>query len=302
MDKLLILGINGFTGKHIQRYLKKNRVYDEFEIVGADQQIDKISNIRYIKADLTNYYNLENILAAVKPEYIINLIGTYKSETPFETLLEINALLTRNIFNILLKNGLNLKKMLIVGTAAEYGFEQNLPIKENFNTIPSSDYGLTKSIQTNISLYYYKNFDLEIIIARPFNIIGKNIPPDLSIGSFIRQLKNAKDGDSIYVGRLNTKRDFLDISDVINAYFSILKKGKSGQIYNICSGKSYYMIDILNQLIKLSKKKVHIMQKPEFVKSADISDIYGDNTKLMHDTKWQQQIDIYRSLELAMGD
>ena len=89
---------------------------------------------------------------------------------------------------------------------------------------------------------------------------------------------------------------------MIAAYFSVLKKGVNGQIYNICSGRSIFMKDILKHLIKLSKKKIHVIKKPEFVKNNDISDIYGDNTKLINDTQWEQQIDVYRSLELAMRD
>ena len=297
MNKLLILGINGFAGRHIQHNLDNNNLKMSYEIVGVDQIVDRLADVKYIEADLTKKKNIEKILTEEKPDYILNLIGTYKKNDDFNTLLNINALITRDLLEVIINNKLKIKNTTIIGTAAEYGYDDTLPIKENLNTIPVNNYGLSKLIQTNICLYYQKKYSLNICIARPFNIIGNNLPKNLSIGSFVHQIKNAKDEDTIFVGNLNTKRDFLHINDVISAYFCILEKGKRGKIYNICSGRSYYIKDILDYLVKTSGKKINIVVKSEFIKKDDIEDIYGDNAELVHDTGWKKKIDIYASLD-----
>jgi GDP-4-dehydro-6-deoxy-D-mannose reductase len=300
MDKLLILGINGFTGKHILRYIDKHRLLEIYKITGVDKHVESGSEIETIKSDLCVKNKLESVLSSTQPDYILNLIGAYKRGLSFRTLLEVNALIARNLFDIILRNNLNVKKTLVIGTAAEYGSKHKLPIIENVSEIPLNEYGLTKSIQTSISLFYQQNFGMNICVARPFNIIGKDIPADLAIGSFVKQIQQAKNGDTISVGNLSTKRDYLYIDDIISAYFSILNKGKIGEIYNICSGESYGMNEILSYLIKLSRKRIHIKIKPELVKKDDINDIYGDNRKLIEDTQWKKCFDIWRSLEMLM--
>jgi len=74
------------------------------------------------------------------------------------------------------------------------------------------------------------NYRIPLNIARTFNIIGKYISPSLSIGSFVKQIKEARAHDSIHVGNLNAKRDYLDIVDVGAAYWKILLKGQNGKI------------------------------------------------------------------------
>ena len=121
--------------------------------------------------------------------------------------------------------------------------------------------------------------------------------PALSIGHFIQQIQDAADGDNISVGNIKTKRDFLDIEDVISAYWQILIDGKSGEIYNVCRGESTFIKEILGYLIQLSNKSLNISVKKELIKKFDILDSFGDNSKLLHDTHWMPSIDINESLE-----
>lgn len=302
MDKLLILGINGFTGKHMQAYMAERISPDAYEIVGVDRQIDPVSDIEYMEADLTKNHELKKVLTSVRPDYIINLVGIFQRQVPFDKLLQVNAFITKHMFETIQSENIEVKKTLIVGTAAEYGYRDALPIKESRTSIPLSEYGLSKSIQTQIALYYHSNYHFKVNIARPFNIIGRNISNDLAIGSFVQQIKRTEPGGTIYVGNLQSKRDYLDISDVIHAYFSILEKGVDGKIYNVCRGRSHRMEDILSQLVAAAEKEIHIAKDNTFINKNDISDIYGDNTQLKTDTGWQQLVDIQTALASAMGD
>ena len=117
MDKLLILGIHGFTGKHIQNYIKKHGLSQIYRITGVDKNIESLSEFETIKADLSREDDLERVLLSSQPDYILNLIGTYKRGVSFHELLEINAIITRNLFDVILRNDLNVKKTVVVGTA-----------------------------------------------------------------------------------------------------------------------------------------------------------------------------------------
>lgn len=301
MDKILVLGINGFTGKHFQDFIVKNKLLKEASFVGADQAIEKRIDIDYKKIDLSCYKDFENLILDVAPDYIINFAGIFSSKS-FSELEDINAGIARNMFEIILRNRLAVKNILLIGSAAEYGLNSNFPISEEAQLNPVSPYGVSKVIQTVYANYYYANFGANLNIARTFNVAGRYLSPLLSVSSFVEQIRKARNGDKILVGNLNTKRDFLDIADVVNAYWKILMNGKRGQVYNVCSGKSLYMKDALDFLIKKSGKKISIEVKKEYLRKNDLLDSYGDNSKLKLDTGWKEEKDIFFSLSAMLEE
>jgi GDP-4-dehydro-6-deoxy-D-mannose reductase len=296
MNKVLILGINGFTGKHFQDYIAKNRLEERYFFVGADREIERKINIDYRKIDLLDWQNLQELVIDVAPDYIMNFVGIFRANE-FSTILGTNAELSRRLLDIVVNEGLSIRKLLFIGSAAEYGMNSNLPLIEDADLSPVNFYGLSKVIQTHYVRYYYRKFNTNVNIARTFNIIGKCMLPMLSIPSFLKQVREVDDGGVIYVGNLNTKRDFLDVSDIVDAYWKILFEGHPGEIYNVCRGRSYLMKDILDYMIEKSGKIIDVTVKDEYVKIDDISDIYGDNSKLVNDTGWNCRIGVYEAVD-----
>ncbi len=295
MDKVLVLGINGFTGQHFDNYIIKNALNNKFEFVGVDKEINRDFSIRCVKTDLLQADSISDLIEKESPVYVINLVGTFQSKI-FDTFLAINAGITQKLFEAILKGKMNVRKLLLIGSAAEYGIPSTLPIKEETPLHPLNWYGLSKVIQTNYAQFYVRNYDLPVIIARTFNIIGRGISPALSIGGFIERIAKANEGEVIEVGNIETKRDFLDIEDVLDAYWKLLIKGKSGEIYNVCRGESHYTKDLLDYLIKMAKKSLKININKGFFKSNDILDIYGDNSKIVNETSWKPKISIFDAL------
>ncbi|MDP2939813.1 MAG: GDP-mannose 4,6-dehydratase [Candidatus Omnitrophota bacterium] len=297
MDKVLILGINGFIGRHFQNYIVEKNLISDFSFTGVDKtEPDKFTGIKYKKIDLLDYSSFQELILEESPDYIINLTGTFNSEN-FELMEDINVGISRSIFKILLKKGVRIKNILLIGSAAEYGLNNNLPINEYEPLNPINPYGFSKSMQTLYALFYFNNFGINVNIARTFNLVGKDISTSLSIGSFANQIKKAQNGDTIYVGNLNTKRDFLNVEDAISAFWKILINEKKGEIYNVCSGRSYFIKDILNFLIEKSKKKLNVSVKKEYIKTSDTMDSYGDNAKLRKDTGWREENNIFTALK-----
>jgi GDP-4-dehydro-6-deoxy-D-mannose reductase len=299
MEKVLILGINGFSGTNFQHYINKNELYQLYHFFGADIQISNSYEnnvIENFQIDLSKYENLETLLLKIKPDYIINLIGIFHTQD-YSTLLDINANLSQKLFQIIKLTKLNIKKILIIGSAAEYGKNLELPLKETSNFEPVNNYGLTKSFQTQLALFHAKIYSLNVCIARTFNIIGKGISKSLAIGAFIERIQNAKSGGTIQMGNPKTKRDYLDIEDVIDAYWKLLLNGKSGEIYNVCLGKSINIRELLLKMIEHTGKELAIETNPDWVKPNDLVDSYGDNSKIQKEINWKPEIDIDKSIK-----
>jgi GDP-4-dehydro-6-deoxy-D-mannose reductase len=117
------------------------------------------------------------------------------------------------------------------------------------------------------------------VVARTFNTLGKGLSKNLSIGSFMAQINATLDGGSIRVGNINTSRDFLHIANVVSRYWQLLLKGKSGEIYNICSGAPRTIRSVLEDLIRESGKSLKMEIDPSRFKEGDIDSIYGDSSK-----------------------
>lgn len=295
--KILILGSNGFSGQHLQKYLKEEKK-NKFEVFCSDINKPIIKSSKFFKADLVNYINVKNLIRETKPDYIINCSGTYNN-SDFKQYYNINVLISNNIYHSLL-NIKNLNpKILIIGSAAEYGFPGKLPIKETQKLNPVSFYGWLKVIQTYQALYYYKNFNLQILIARPFNLLGPGLSDTLSISSFCNQVYKNKKGEKsiIKAGNLNTKRDFIDIRDTIRAYIDIVLYGKAGEVYNICFGKSWNLKNIVYKIMKLSGFKVNLIYDKNRTRKNDVSDIYGSYAKINKLSGWKPEISLTSSLQ-----
>ena len=95
---------------------------------------------------------------------------------------------------------------------------------------------------------------------------------------------------------MKSKRDFLDVRDVCYGLVAIAEKGESGEMYNICSGRSHSIEDILRLMIEYAGIDVEIVVDETKIKSGDVDDIYGSNKKLMQTTGWQPTISVSKSI------
>ncbi len=286
-SKILIFGISGFTGKHLVRYLVRNNLLNDYYVKGYDiNESPENYPVETQILDLTLKNELEEIIISEKPDYIINLACS-TNNNDFESLIKINVNLPKNIIDIIISKKIILKKLLLIGSAAEYGSNINLPLTEESELCPVNLYGLSKVYQSKLAEYYFRLHSININVARTFNIFSDDLPANLSIGSFIKQINDLEDGGTLNVGNLNSKRDFLQIENIIDAYWKILITGKNGQVYNVCSGKSILIKDILDWLISKSGKKININCETSRYKEFDIIDSYGDNKKLLNQLSWK---------------
>lgn len=296
MDKVLILGIDSFTGRHFQRMIVAAGLAEQFQFVGIDRQ-ETAAPFRCLVRPRFVYSVIEELLATERPDYIVNLVGTPFAAT-YDELLYVNAGITKYICDALLRLGLPVKKVLAVGSAAEYGRPTELPLTEASSLNPVNEYGLVKSIQSQYCRYYHQVHGLQVTVARTFNILGPGMPATLSIPMFIRQLKDGV--ETIRTGNLDTKRDYLPIADVVRAYWDILQRGAGGEIYNVCSGRSVAIRDILRFLIDNSGRNPQVEINGDLVKAQDIADSFGTNLKLTS-LGWSQEKDIYQVLTEMLG-
>src|SRR5689334_293949 len=132
-------------------------------------------------------------------------------------------------------------RVLIVGSAAEYGVvsESELPTTESQATRPVGAYAIAKVATTSAALNYARQHGLHVVVARPFNIVGAGVPATLLTGALLERIRIALDTGAglVKVGNLESRRDFVSVEDVADAYVKLLEGDFSGEIFNLCSGR-----------------------------------------------------------------
>lgn len=310
MKKVFITGITGFAGSHLADYLSSK---NEFEITGTYLTTDSKKNIqtdavKLIQVDLQDAQKVADIIESVKPDYIYHLAAL---PSPAESFKNPSEFLTNNIsaeVNVLeavKKHNLLQTRILIVASGDMYGMIQpgELPVNESVPLRPTSPYAVSKIAQDYLGLQYFISYGILIIRVRPFNHVGPRLSPQFVISAFSKQIaeiEKKKKEPIIRVGNLESKRDFTDVSDMVRAYQLILEKGTPGEVYNIGSGKSYKIADILAQLLQLSSVDIKVEVDQKLLRPSDIPDIVCDYSKLSMVTGWKPQVSIVETLKKTL--
>jgi len=296
---IMVLGANGFLGKNFIKFVSENHLFSVVYKVD-NKGLSKKKKENFFKCDIIERKELKKLLKQTRPDYIFHFAGLTNS-SEWKEFYEANVETTCSLFDSV-QSIYNYKpRIIIAGSAAEYGqvMSDSLPIKEDSMLNPNSKYGVSMVWRYYAAKFFY-NCGLEVISCRIFNILGPGLPENLSIASFVKQIVDIERGKTkpfISTGNLTTKRDFLDVSDIVNAVLLSGLKGKSGESYNICSGKSEYIKKILFFCIKHSKvKNLKIRINKIKIRKFDIADIYGSNVKITRNLGWKQKVSLEESI------
>lgn len=304
MRKALVTGAGGFVGSHLIEYLLKEGI-NVTAVLHPKNELSNLKNvankIEIIRTDLTNKIAARK-LATKKTDYVFHLAAF---SSPPESFKNPQRTIKNNVFaQLYLLQALSEKKsnakILIVGSADEYGMvdKKNVPVNEETPLVPTSPYAISKVAQDLLGYQFFLSYGLKIIRVRPFNHIGPRQSTNFVVPSFASQIANIekKGNGELRVGNLNSYRDFTDVRDIVRAYLLSLEKGKYGEVYNIGSGKSYLISDILDKLLSFSKAKIKIIKDDKKYRAEENFEVYCDYSKFKKDTNWQPRINIERTL------
>lgn len=292
MPSALITGISGFVGNHLSTHLLKLG----WQVSGFDKRaVASESNI--FIGDIADGNVFQSVLSECKPDVIFHLAGLIKSTRP-EMLYHANLLSTVTLFESVLETGQH-PVVIVASSSAVYGSGfGGRPITEKFRPRPATHYGVSKLTQETATLRYFDTFQLPVMIVRMFNLLGPGQSPDLACSAFARQIALAEvSGDhKIVTGDLSAYRDFVDVRDTVRAFALLAEKGKSGQIYNVCSGRAVLMRKCLDVILSMSPQQFEVHLDAGKVQRQDVPVQVGSARKLQQLTGWRPQISLKQSL------
>ncbi|MCZ7401426.1 MAG: GDP-mannose 4,6-dehydratase [Candidatus Methanoperedens sp.] len=298
--KIIITGINGFIGRNFLHVILEKS--PDAQIYGIYRALRTVEHFIPVECDLSDREKVKCVLSEIRPDYIFHFAGTAYTND-WDILFSSNVRTTLNLLESVKELEFN-PRIVIIGSAAEYGIAQKMPVNEMTIPNPASPYGASMCCRTNVALVF-RNMGFDIIIGRVFNTTGADVTERTPVGSFARQIAQIEKGINepvIYAGNLEPVRDFIDISDVAEAFYALAMKSEKGGIYNICSGAGHSIADILDIYVKLiPHHKITILKDKSLLRKNDIPSMYGDYTKIKEETGWEPSVPLNESLKSTLN-
>ena len=207
MKKVLVTGGVGFIGSNLIKELKKL----DFEIVSLDNYStgsvnNQIENVRYINDDITNIYKIDNDF-----DFCFHLAAQSRVQPSFnnpEESLRVNVIGTSKVLEWSKKNN---TKIIYAGSSSKHHNPSDSP------------YAMYKYLGEEICKLYKTSFNINVQIARFYNVYGPGENADEKFGNVIGiwKAKIIKGEPLPIVGDGEQKRDFIHVLDIVDGLIKI---------------------------------------------------------------------------------
>lgn len=313
---MLITGFSGFVSRHFLNYLVENNL--SYEVLGVDVNPPKFAMEDYAptlamsfeQVNLLDKEAVEDMIAIFRPDYILHLASfssvAYSWQHPADCFMN-NTSIFLNVTEALRKHDLCDCRLLSVGSSEEYGDvkKEELPLQEDMPLVPVNPYAVARVSQEMMAKVLADSFGMQIMLTRSFNHMGPFQDERFVIPSFVRRIldiaeSGAKSGE-IETGDTSIVRDFVDVRDVVRAYYRLLLDGKAGEVYNICGEKGVSLAEVVDQIADIVGVSVTTRVNPDFVRPGDNQVVIGSAEKIRQDIGWTAEIPLRQTLMDMIG-
>lgn len=237
LPKLLITGANGFTGNHACSHFAKAG----FKVIAVVRNHAPAGLFQTELCDLTNKKAVTEMIKKVKPQYLLHLAGqNHVGESWIDPVSSLEANLLSTLYLIeALRHENPTCKIIVVGSALQFNPQEISTLKH--------PYSLSKTLQVLIAQSWAELYKLPIIIAKPSNLIGPGISNGVC-SIFAKKIVAMEEGRTekkLEVNNMYAQRDFIDVRDVVRAYEILFNKGQAGEVYDIVSGRSHSLEEVI---------------------------------------------------------
>ncbi|MEM6899500.1 MAG: GDP-mannose 4,6-dehydratase [Pseudomonadota bacterium] len=295
--RILITGSSGFVGSKLAPHLQST--FKESDIITVGGPLDKGG------IDITNYNIVAQTVETVRPDIIVHLAAVSAVSEAFRSpdlAYNINLGGTLNILRAI--DQTESASALIFASSSEiYGrsFITGGALDESAQLAPSNPYAVSKA-SADLAVQEAAHRGLKAIILRLFNHTGPGQSSEFVLPSFAKQIAEIELGKIppvLLTGNLEAYRDFMDVTDVLDAYTSVVENVhqlNQCEILNISSGKPRKIKDLLEYLITLSKVEIKVRTDPSRLRPSEIKQAVGNAAYAKKRLRWEPK----RPIELTL--
>jgi GDP-4-dehydro-6-deoxy-D-mannose reductase len=301
MTRFLLTGGGGFVGQWLARLLIQ-RGHDatlaglgSWDTAPAILTPEERGAVRWIATDVRQQANVNAMLDASRPDIIVHLAGIASQPAGDQNpalAYDVNVLGAVRLFAALNERrtaGTLDPTTLIVGTGLQYGIHpgEEQPLTEAAEQRPLTAYAASKTAQEAVALQVQRSSGGRVVCTRSFNHSGAGQSAEYLLPALVRRARALKrdGGRTLSLGN-DVLRDYLHVADVAEAYLALAERGRSGEVYNVCSGAGIGVRELAAAVLLRAGVSAEISTAPSLVRATDIPALVGSPAKLMRDTGW----------------
>lgn len=314
MIRALVTGAAGFAGQHLVAELLRQGASVVGVALESKPHLSTLSSeegeaVTWVQADLLQRDQVRAALRAYPADRIFHLAAfssVRKSHQDPDAAMSVNVVGTLNLLEELAALRLESEsdpRVLITGSAEVYGASaaRCRPLNEDCPLEPLSPYAVSKAAQEMLALTFARTNALPVIVTRSFNHTGPGQQPPFVAPELATQVARARRTSTagsapIRVGNPEIRRDFTDVRDVVRAYVALIEDGEPGEVYNVCSEKTYSIGELITMLAEVAGLEVELELDAERAHAVDVPEVIGDASRLRAATGWSPAIEMRKTL------
>jgi dTDP-glucose 4,6-dehydratase len=304
MKKILVTGAGGFIGSHLTELLVEKGFevrafvhYNSWSKWGWLDASEVKHKTEIVMGDIRDF---DSVFAAMQGcdtvFHLAALIGIPYSYVSPQAYIKTNIEGTYNVLQA--ARQLGVEKIMVTSTSETYGTAQYVPIDEKHPMVGQSPYSATKISADQLSISYYKSFDLPVKIVRPFNTYGPRQSARAIIPTVISQILNGQ--KTLKLGNLLPTRDLTFVKDTANGFYEIANaQGLFGEITNIGMSEEITIGDLVHKIAGLIGTKIEILSDEQRIRpdKSEVERLFCDNTKIKMHTDWHPEFNLDSGLK-----
>ncbi len=307
VSKVLLTGAGGFVGRILVPMLQGAG----YEVGVLSSRSRGMAGVQEWSCDIRDSAAVAKVVQQFAPDRVVHLAAQANVPISFRepvTTWQINVMGTLNLLAAIREHAPR-AFVLFVSSSEVYGesFKSGLPLDEDAPCSPLNPYAASK-LAAELACSEYFRQGLAGVIARPFNHIGPGQSADFAMPAFARQIARIEAGFQpplLQVGNLEAGRDFLDVRDVCRAYLALLElagRDVYSRRFNIASGSSRSMREMLERLLAETPQVIRVEQDPERMRPSDIPLALGNSARLRRETLWQPAVELDDTCRSILDD
>lgn len=278
MKRILITGVDGFTGRYLAAELQRAG-YEVHGLVHKPVASGKVAGVSALHvADLSDAAGLAAVVNEVQPDKVVHLAAiAFVAHGDIEAIYRTNLLGTRHLLEALSQSKAPLDAVVLASSANVYGNSVGGVLDEATPPAPANDYAVSKLAMEYVARLYADR--LPLITVRPFNYTGVGQAESFLIPKIVNHVRRR--APLIELGNLDVARDFSDVRNVVQLYRRLLEAPAAlGQTFNVCSGQAWSLNDVLTMVREISGHDFEVRVNPAFVRQNEVKTLVGSRAKL----------------------
>lgn len=274
MKRILLTGANGFIGRNVKALLGQ-----QFELI----EVSRNSHYDILHLDsLLQINNIDTVIHCAAKTFVPDSFADPYSFYNFNIKCTLNIAEYCRIKSV---------SKVIYLNSYPYGNPEYLPINETHPIHFHSHYNKSKQLCEDLLFYYLENVT-NVVSLRLFNIFGQYQSDNFLIPTVLNQILHS---NSVKVKDLQPKRDYLYIKDLIFLLEKVLIDTQSHGIFNVGSGKSVSVGEIIELIAKIVNKKIEVVSE-NYTRENEVMDCIADIQKVKDTFNWAPQFSLENGL------